>query len=72
MVRYAAGLTPDVSDFTTSFTSTGLRVNGQNIEWLDSIRVRVYSVNEEGQWKEQGCICLSQPAHRPEQAARSH
>ena len=51
VVRYAAGLTPDVSDFTTSFTSTGLRVNGQNIEWLDLIRVRVYSVNEEGKWK---------------------
>ena len=51
VVRYAAGLTPDVSDFTTSFTSTGLRVNGQNIEWIDLIRVRVYSVNEAGQWK---------------------
>lgn len=51
VVRYAAGLTPDLSDFTTSFTNTGFQVNGQNIEWLDLIRVRVYSVNEAGKWK---------------------
>lgn len=50
VVRYAEGLTPDLGDFTTTFTNTGFRVNGQNIEWLDLIRVRVYSLNEAGKY----------------------
>ena len=43
VVRYAQGVTPDVTDFGTTFSSTGLKVNGQNIEWIDLFRVRFYN-----------------------------
>ena len=45
VVTYAQGLTPKLEDFTTSFTSTALTLDGQTLQWINLVRVRFYQLS---------------------------
>lgn len=71
VVRYAQGLTPNLEDFTTSFTSTALAVEGSNLVWLDLVRIRVYTATDSGQWKSDWVYVYPNQAIDPEKLPAS-